>query len=195
MTFTQAYAVAKPRTLISENRCRGLWLVAGMTRGIQGDVLELGTFRGGSLYLLGAACPERKVYGVDTFTGMPAMVTPDADGHRAGQFADTSLERVRELVAPLPNVEPVAMKFPSGLTKRSLNGPFSMAHFDGDLLESCRAFLKHVLPRLSVGGAIVFDDFEWKDCPGVKRAIEELGLQVVHATQFQAVYVKRGRRP
>jgi O-methyltransferase len=189
MTFRDAYAVARRRTLISESRCRGLWLAANKTAGVPGDVLELGTFRGGSLYLLAAACPERRVYGVDTFAGMPPKALAGVDVHQAGEFHETSLEMVQRFIDPLPNAIPVAMTFPDGLPAYPLDGPFSLAHFDGDLLASCRAFLDHVLPRLSPGGAIVFDDYKWGRCPGVQQAIEERDLTVTSATAYQALYV------
>lgn len=190
MTFRDAYSVAKPRTLISEARCRGLWLAANLTADVPGDVLELGTFRGGSLYLLAAACPRKRVYGLDTFTGMPPKDLPSVDFHRAGEFHETSLEMVQRFVSPLPNAIPIPMTFPEDLPAYPLNGPFSLAHFDGDLLASCRAFLDHVLPRLSPGGAIVFDDYKWGRCPGVQLAIEERGLKVTSTIAFQALYVK-----
>jgi O-methyltransferase len=192
-TFKEAYAVVQHHTLLTEKRCRALWLMAGVTAGIQGDVLELGTFRGGSLYLLAAACPTRRVYGVDTFAGMPAKESPGVDYHKAGDFKETSLERVRALVAPFPNATPVRMTFPEGLAQHPIDGPFSLAHFDGDLLRCCLAFLDHVLPRLSPGGAIVFDDYDMGTCRGVRMAIEERDLEVVYAFANQAVYVKGGR--
>jgi predicted O-methyltransferase YrrM len=82
------------------------------------------------------------------------------------------------------------MTFPEGMAQHPLEGPFALAHFDGDLLESCRAFLDHVLPRLSPGGAIVFDDYEMSTCKGVRQAIDERRLEIVHAFANQAVYIK-----
>ena len=200
-TFAEAYRVAKPRTLLSETRCRALWLLGGLTEGIPGDVLELGSYKGGSLFLLAAACPTRQVYGIDTYAGMPDMASAGIDGRKAGEFGDTSFISVRHFVASLPNARPISMKFPEGMANLrhldqgdpflGLGGPFSMAHFDGDLYSSCVAFLDFVLPRLSPGGAIVFDDYRWEKCPGVQKAIEERGLEVVWAMANQAVYVKR----
>lgn len=194
LTFSEAYSVAKHHTLLTEIRCRALWLMAGITEGVEGDVLELGTFKGGSLYLLAAACPERKVFGVDTFTGMPAKTAPAVDWHKPGDFKETTYEKVVGLVAPFRNAAPIQMTFPEGLKGQPIDGPFSLAHFDGDILESCRAFLDHVLPRLTPGGAIVFDDYDWTYCAGVRRGIEERGLRVVHAFGNQAVYLHRSPR-
>jgi O-methyltransferase len=191
MSFSEAYSVAIHHTLLTEKRCRALWLLAGITSGVPGDVIELGSYKGGSLYLLAAACPGRRVFGLDTFEGMPPKQRPPVDYHKAGDFKDTSFERVRKLVAPLPNAVPVKMTFPDGLGARPISGPFSLAHFDGDLLESCRAFLDYVLPRLSPGGVIVFDDYKAQTCAGVQMAIEERGLEVVYAFANQATYIKR----
>ncbi len=190
-TFSEAYAVAKSHTLVSESRCRALWLVAGMTAKIPGSIVELGTFKGGTLYLLAAAAAGRKVFSIDTFGGMPDRADPSVDVHRAGEFHETSLDRVRRLIAPFPHAAALQMTFPDGLAQQPIEGPISMAHFDGDIYSSCVAFLDFVLPRLSPGGVIVFDDYRWEKCPGVEKAIEERGLEVIWAMANQAVWVNR----
>ena len=187
-TFAEAYGVARTRTIVGEARCKSLWNQALRTAEIPGDVVELGTYRGGTLYLLAAACAPRKVYGIDTFRGMPKKARVGVDLHKAGDFADTSIEVVRAFVASLPNAIPVPLTFPEEFRPKSIPGPFSLAHFDGDLLESCRAFLDFVLPRLSPGGVVVFDDYRWERCPGVEKAIEERGLPIVQTAPNQGIY-------
>jgi len=38
------------------------------------------------------------------------------------------------------------------------------------------------------GGLIVFDDYKWRNCEGVLRAIERAGLAVVESTVHQCYW-------
>ena len=42
-----------------------------------------------------------------------------------------------------------------------------------DYYQSTKYGLEIFWERLSVGGVIILDDWEWKHCPGVKKAAEE----------------------
>jgi Macrocin-O-methyltransferase (TylF) len=50
---------------------------------------------------------------------------------------------------------------------------FCFVHLDADLYQSTVAGIKYFYPRLVAGGMLVFDDYEWGRCPGVKKAILE----------------------
>jgi hypothetical protein len=47
---------------------------------------------------------------------------------------------------------------------------------------------------MEIGGVIVFDDYEWKHCPGVKLAIDEFGLDVEQTVPHQAAHLVRAKR-
>ena len=108
--------------------------------------------------------------------------------HQPGDFADTSFEAVSAYVAQCPNVGLVQGEFPA--SARGLEcARFAFVHLDFDFYESTRAALDWLIPRMSPGGVIVFDDYEWHRCPGVKRAIDECALVVERTVPYQAVWV------
>ena len=158
--------------------------------GIDGAAAECGVYRGGCLRLIAAECPGRQIYGFDTFAGLPAEMWSEGEPHSVGDFGDCSLEAVAAGVADLESVRLVRGNFPA--SAGGLEGErFAFVQLDFDFYESTRAAREWLLPRMSPGAAIVFDDYEWKHCPGVKRAIDEFGLGVQKTVPFQAVWMNR----
>lgn len=154
---------------------------------VEGAAAECGVYRGGCLRLIASECPERKIYGFDTFSGLPAEMWSEGEPHSVGDFGDCSFDVVKRHLADLHSVRLVKGNFPAsahGLEDER----FAFVHLDFDFYESTRAALEWLLPRMSPGAAIVFDDYDWKHCPGVRRAIEEFGLHVVVPIPFQAVH-------
>lgn len=157
---------------------------------VVGSAAECGVYRGGCLRLIAKELPGRAVYGFDTFSGLPADMWSQGEPHSIGDFADCSYEAVASSVADLDTVKLVRGNFPASASR--LGGEkFAFVHLDFDFYESTRAALEWLLPRMSPGGAIVFDDYEWKHCPGVRRAIDEFCLDVRVTVPHQAVWVKQ----
>ncbi len=161
------------RTEVSLDRCWTLDQMVRQSLHAPGDVLEAGVYRGGTAMLLKEALPTggtRKLTLFDSFDGMKT-VSDDLDRHRRGDFADTSLEGVSGFVGREPFVEYFKGWIPetfAGLEDRR----FCFAHIDLDLYGSILDALAFVYPRLSPGGAIVFDDYGFASCPGARRAVE-----------------------
>lgn len=111
----------------------------------------------------------------DTFAGMPA-VREDTDIHRAGDFNDTSLERVRAYLSDCRNVELYQGIFPhtaGPVAQRQ----FALAHIDVDIYQSVADCCAFFYPRMARGGIMVFDDYGFISCPGVKPAVDAFGRQ------------------
>ncbi|MGX9390514.1 TylF/MycF/NovP-related O-methyltransferase [Nitrobacteraceae bacterium UC4446_H13] len=153
---------------------------------VEGSAAECGVYRGGCLRLMATECPERRIYGFDTFEGLPADMWSADEPHSAGDFADCSFDAVLKGVSGL-NVTLVKGVFPASAESFRAE-KFAFMHLDFDFYESTKAALEWFLPRMSPGGVIVFDDYEWQHCPGVKRALDEAGLDVAVTVQFQAVH-------
>jgi O-methyltransferase len=154
--------------------------------GVRGAVAECGVYCGSTLRQMALAAPDKAVYGFDTFEGLPAEMHATAEPHKVGDFADTSLEAVAEDMPQ--NVMLVQGVFPQSAA--DMKAKFAFVHLDFDFYESTRASLEWLLPRMSDGGKIVFDDYEWDHCPGVKRAIDEFGLAVKKTVPYQVVWTK-----
>jgi O-methyltransferase len=162
-------------TLVTRDR---LWILAGALRqtgALAGEVWELGVYQGGSALLLRRLL-EQEAGGAtlrlfDTFSGMPE-VDGARDKHKAGDFADTSLQAVRRVVGAPPWID-----YREGCVPETFAGLDSsairFAHLDLDLHGSTRAACEFVYPRLAAGGIIVFDDYGFWTCPGARAAVDE----------------------
>ena len=174
--------------LVREMRLRTLFLFARAVKDVDGAVAELGVYKGRSAQLLARALPTKEIHLFDTWTGMPAMQDFRIDDHRVGDFADCSLADTQLRLYENQNVifhQGVFPKTAEDLGHRR----FSLAHFDGDLYASCTAFIEFFYPRMSKGGVMVFDDYDWPQCQGVRKAIEEAGLEAEEAVDYQAFVV------
>ncbi len=110
---------------------------------------------------------------------------------RPGNFAAT-LDQVRAALGEFPAIRYYPGWIPttfSGLTERA----YRFVHVDVDLYQPTRDAVEYFYPRLSAGGIIVSDDYNW---PGARRALDDLcarqNLELT-VSEFKQAYVqKRG---
>lgn len=121
--------------------------------------------------ILAGIAPDRPLHLFDTFSGMPET-DPQKDLHRAGDFADTTLESVRAYLSDHPNVNCIAGMIPHSLEVVS-DRRFSFVHIDLDIYSSIRAACEFFYPRLERGGILLFDDYGYPSCPGARAAVDE----------------------
>ena len=153
-------------------------------RPIDGVVVELGVYQGGALSRMAKLAPTKMCYGFDTFAGQPAESWREGDVHKPGEFADTSFDAVR---AAMPqNVVLVPGLFPA--SANGFPGPICFAHVDFDLEQSTVDAIDWLRPRMASGGIVVFDDWGWKNCPGVAKAITSAGLPVKRSEAHQCYW-------
>lgn len=166
------------RSILGAEKIRAIDALLSEVSGIPGAIAECGVYQGGILERVARKFPKRRVYGFDTFAGLPAEAWTEGEIHAVGDFADTSFQRLRSQLRCFRNVELVRGFFPE--TGRRIPGDtrFAFVHLDFDYYESTRAALVWLLPRMSDGGIIVLDDWDWEHCPGVRKAVEVLDLQV-----------------
>jgi len=138
---------------------------------VPGALAEVGVYKGSTASLIHSVFPERDLYLYDTFEGIRGSIK-GIDKHRDGDFSDTSLEEVKKLVGT--DVHYRVGIFPSTFQEAEIN--FAFVHSDTDTYMGTLASLVAFVPRLAINGKILFDDYEWKDCPGVKQAIEKWSL-------------------
>lgn len=124
------------------------------------------------MYLL-ELFPNRKIYLVDTYKGIP--FSSKYDSHRQGDFADVDLEEIKTLFKSYSNVSllkgifPKAFKFKWILNKKK----FAIAHLDVDVYQSYQESLRFLYPKMVSNGIIFLDDYMEPSCEGATRAIDE----------------------
>jgi O-methyltransferase len=130
-------------------------------------------FRGGTARLLAkiTAPAGKTVHLFDTFAGMPS-VDSNADLHKAGDFANTSLEAVQRYLHDCDNVRLYQGFFPS--TAQPIEQlSFALVHIDVDIYTSVLSCCGFFYPRMEHGGLMIFDDYGFISCPGAKKAVDE----------------------
>ena len=165
------YEEIKERTVVTQPRCFMLYQLAKHANNITGEIAEVGVYKGGTGKLISKTCPKKTVHLFDTFSGMPT-VSEDIDILKTGDFSDTSLESVQDFLKNCNNIAYHPGFFPEtadAIKDRS----FCLVYIDVDIYQSVKDCLKFFYNRVVPGGVIVFDDYEHKSTPGVKKAINE----------------------
>lgn len=175
-------ALVTPHTMLEYGRLRGLYRGVNhvVRAGIEGDVVECGTARGGSAAMMGLALKRlnsnRKLWIFDTFSGLPAPTRDDPDYEVAKHYAGTcvgTLDEVRDLLAQHEILENAVLV--PGLFQDTLPGAVVRAiaflHIDGDWYDSVRTCLECLYARVTPGGIIQVDDYgHWA---GARKALDE----------------------
>lgn len=117
----------------------------------EGDILEFGVYQGSSLQLFAERFPAKRIYGFDSFEGLP----DDWWNRPRGTFKTA----VPEL--GLPNVTLVKGTFEDSLPRfmAEWTGSAAIVHIDCTLYNSTMACLPAILPRCREGTIIVFDEY------------------------------------
>ena len=154
-------------------------IVDVIDKGVPGDLLEAGVWRGGMTIFMRAVLraygePNRKVWVADSFEGLPAPdVNVESYGWQAGEMAE-SMESVRSNFDRYGLLDQ-QVTFLKGFFSDSLpTAPIerlSILRIDADLYQSTMDVLEHLYPKLAPGGYVICDDYRnLADC---RRAIDE----------------------
>lgn len=174
--FARYRCLATPYSLVSSDRLYVLYALALNAVHLQGEFWECGVYKGGTARMLAEFLathgrPDCKLHLFDTFSGMPET-DKNFDLHRKGDFADTSLGVVRQVVG-----HPERVEFHPGWIPETFQGManarVSLAHVDVDIYRSIRDCCEFIYPRLNAGGAMIFDDYGFPTCPGARKAVDE----------------------
>jgi O-methyltransferase len=161
-------------------------------RRIEGDLAELGVYRGLTARLFHQYMPDRTLHLFDTFegfskedlaaeqqrknftsfTGGQWKTAKDEVDLLGSLFCDTSVEKVLSFIQPRnANIKVNKGKFPSSVKAELQSAKFAFVHLDADIYEPTLAGLEFFYPRLSAGGVIVVHDYNtW---PGARKAVQD----------------------
>lgn len=197
--FQKVYDKAKKYTLVDKYRCYELWQLVQETSKLNGDVLEVGTWRGGSSLIIAEASKVNsmasKVFLFDTFTGV-ANATDKDSFYKGGEYSDATKEGVEKLLSDygLYNCEVYKGVFPKDTGKYVKDKHFRFIHIDVDVYKSAQDSVGFLWNKLVVGGLIVFDDYGFHNCDGVTTLVNEYRKRddaiIIHNLNGHAIMVK-----
>ncbi len=156
------------------------WFQTERLKDIPGAFAELGVYKGDSAYVLHLMDPSREFHLFDTFEGFTEKDLADETGKAATytkhNFADTSIERVRE---KLNSGKFVFHKgyFPDSASGLEDSIHFALVNMDVDLYNPTKAGLEFFYPRLVPGGVIMVHDYN-PDWPGIMKAVDEFAATI-----------------
>lgn len=130
-----------------------------------GAFVEVGVYQGGSAEVLYRVAEKRgrELWLYDTFSGIP--FASQIDRHQIGDFGDCiPLEYIQ---SSFPNAIIQEGIFPHGMR---IPEKIALVHLDCDQYQSYRDSLDALLPKMTIGGMIVCDDYCLQ---GAARAIDE----------------------
>jgi len=197
--FIAAYDQIRFHTLVDKYRCWELWkLVEQTARLPMGDYIEVGVWRGGSGCLIAKKVrrlsPSSQVFLCDTFTGVVKAGQSD-DAYKGGEHADTGEALVLSLARKLAvDVHIRKGMFPEDTGAELGDRRFRFCHIDVDVYQSARDSTEWIWPRLLSRGFIVYDDYGFQGCDGVRKFLDEWQLATdcifMHNLNGHAVIVK-----
>ena len=131
---------------------------------------------------------NRRIIGFDTFSGFPSVSPEDGDRVKEGDYSVTAgYEQHLEAVLGYHESEsPIAHKKKFELIKgdatrtlgeyleRQPETIVALAYFDFDIYEPTRVCLELLLPRLTRGSVLAFDELNCPEFPGETLAVMEL---------------------
>jgi hypothetical protein len=143
-----------------------------LARGIPGDFIEAGAWRGGATIFMRAVLKahgvgDRTVWVADSFEGLPPP-NPEQFPEDEGSELHTWEELAISLEVVKSNFEHIGLlddqvRFLKGWFKDTLpNAPIeklAVLRVDADLYESTTQALEYLYPKLSPGGYVIVDDY------------------------------------
>ena len=145
--------------------------------GIEGDFAELGVWRGNTAAVLAyyAHASGRRIFLFDTYEGFKKKDLVGVDANKKSEFADTSLEMVKEVVGiDSRQCHYIKGHFPGTILDEHQRSTYAVVSLDCDLYEPMKAGLEFFYPRLSQGGVLFLHDYSSLHWDGAKKAIDEL---------------------
>lgn len=194
--IARIYQKVRPFTMTSPERifslCEAVKYICD--KQIEGEVVECGVWRGGSMMaiaetLLQAGDTGRDLYLFDTFEGLPPPTKNDVDftgiaaetlmeqldtKEDGGKWCRATLDDVKTALGstgyPIEKTHFVKGMVEQTIPHSALN-KIAILRLDTDWYESTKHEMEHLFPMLSKGGVLIIDDYgHWQ---GARKAVDE----------------------
>jgi O-methyltransferase len=197
------------RTLVTPDRLWNLWSwINDTVQSLEGEVAELGSYKGGSAKLLAKAIGHsRKVHVFDTFEGVPEQLTNPEIDYVVGDHPHLNTNwaggvyKGGEWVASFKDVQKFLKDCPSVVLHKGLvpdtleevkDETFCFIYLDMDIYRPTMDALGFFWPRLVSKGVIMIDDHGHLQgvTDAVNRFAEEKGVQIIPTCYMQCAIRK-----
>lgn len=158
-------------SMLDTDRLANLWDYCRLSNP-NGDILEIGSYKGGGALHLSNSQPSRKIYICDSFEGFETIDEKLDVNFNLSQFKDTTIYNVAQLFSSKNrNFEIKQGFFPSSF--QNVEFPkISFVHLDVDIYKATLESLFFLDDKMIEKSFIIIDDYNRK-CEGVNKAVEE----------------------
>lgn len=153
---------------------------------IDGLYLELGVCTGTTINFIGALNPHKKIYGFDSFEGLPEDWVR---GDRIIPKGSLGLKNPSNLPPVLHNIQLIKGWFDDTLPPfaKNTNKPIALLHIDCDIYSSTVSTFQHLEGLINEGTIIVFDEFY--NYPGYENHEFKAFSEFLESHHLQAEYL------
>ena len=149
---------------------------------LSGNVAELGVYKGRFASKINYYFKDKKIYLFDTFEGFKNKIVVQQIDERMSALLDEQKDKnnycindnVMGMLEKFPFPDNCIVKkgfFPS--TVVGIDEEFCFVSIDVDLYQGTKDGLEWFYPRMVKRGVIMIHDYNFYDCPGVKKAVDE----------------------
>lgn len=179
--FQFIYNAVRSKTLVDIYRCHELWCLVEQVANLEGALIEVGVWKGGTGGLIAKKSElcgvKDTVYLCDTFSGVVKANPIHDNVYKGGEHSDTNEEIVKELIFDqfqLSNVKILNGIFPNDTEHLVKDKIFRFCHIDVDVYDSAKDIFEWIWDKMVIGGIVVFDDYGFITCQGVTKLVNEL---------------------
>ncbi len=186
-------------TLVDIYRCYELWGISKRLKDIDGSILEVGVWKGGTGFLLAENINSNdSLFLCDTFNGV--VKTSEKDNfYKGGEHDDVDFERVKDLFRGYDqkNIQILKGIFPDETSKDiNSNEQFKLCHIDVDAYESAKDIFEWVWPKTIRNGYVIFDDYGFASCEGITQLVNDIvntrnDLHFLYNVNGHAILIKK----
>jgi hypothetical protein len=182
--FWEAAEKAAPFTLLTIEKLYNLYEAVRYVseRGVPGDFVECGVFKGGAIVMMAQTLVShkygpRRIHLFDTFFGFTGRSEHDVDygGREIGKFKTQNFRQEVEnnlKVVPYPKERYTFVEGDVVQTcQEHCPDVISILRLDTDTYDTTRAELENMFPKLSRGGVLIIDDYGYSK--GCRKAVDE----------------------
>lgn len=174
--FNAIYDLVREHTLVDRTRAYSIYLLADQAKKLPGDVLEVGTWRGGTAGILASVLPMKTIYLADTFKGV--VKASEWEHYKDHAHSDTSEKIVRNLLQKNLNTNNFQILkgiFPEDTGGSVAKKKLALVYLDVDVYESTKDAFNFVWKQVVKGGLVAFDDYGMiSACEGISRFVNEI---------------------
>jgi O-methyltransferase len=160
-------------SLVDKNKITHIIELLKSVTELNGDVCEVGVYRGGTAKIISENINDCNLFLFDTFGGMPYYDLEKDKDWDVGTFNQTDYDMVSNLFKNKPNVEVYKGIFPSETSHNIQDKKFKFVHLDVDNYQPYKESLEFFYDKMVPGGVILFDDYDCNCCPGANKAVDE----------------------